>query len=82
MAASQFYLQSVKQREVGWVVDDIRVVFAQKLSGEKEVHCHDATVVLLSPKFGVKSSHICTPSPEHITKYAELTVRPAGMNSL
>jgi hypothetical protein len=35
MAAFQFYLQSGKQRKVGWVGDDIHVVFGQKFTGEK-----------------------------------------------
>jgi hypothetical protein len=31
MAGFQFYLQSRKQREVGWVGDDNHVVFGQKV---------------------------------------------------
>jgi hypothetical protein len=37
MAAFQFYLQSGKQRKVGWVGDDSHVAFGQKVPGEKEV---------------------------------------------
>jgi hypothetical protein len=35
MAALQFYLQSGKQRNVGWVADDSYVGFGQKFSGAK-----------------------------------------------
>jgi hypothetical protein len=37
MAASQYYIQSRKQRKVGWVVDDIHIVFGQKFLVKKEV---------------------------------------------
>jgi hypothetical protein len=36
MVAFQFYLQSGKQMEIGWVGDDSHVVFGQKFPGEKE----------------------------------------------
>jgi hypothetical protein len=46
MVAFQFYLQSGKQRKVGWVGDDSHVVFGKKFPGENRkcetVHCHDA----------------------------------------
>jgi hypothetical protein len=35
LAAFQFYLQSGKQRKVGWVGDDSHVIFCQKVPGEK-----------------------------------------------
>jgi hypothetical protein len=35
MAAFQFYLQSGKQRKVGWVGEDSHVGFGQKIPGEK-----------------------------------------------
>jgi hypothetical protein len=31
----QFYLQSGKERKVGWVGDDSHLVFSQKFPGEK-----------------------------------------------
>jgi hypothetical protein len=36
MAAFQFYLQSGKQRKVGWVGNDSHIVFGQKFPGEKK----------------------------------------------
>jgi hypothetical protein len=39
MADFQFYLQSGKQKKVGWVGDDSHVVFGQKFSGEKGKVC-------------------------------------------
>jgi hypothetical protein len=36
MAAFQFYLQSGKQRKVGWVGDNSHVVFVPKFPVEKE----------------------------------------------
>jgi hypothetical protein len=35
MATFQFYLQSLKQRKVGWVGDDSHVDFGKKFAGEK-----------------------------------------------
>jgi hypothetical protein len=62
MATFQFYLQSGKQRKVGWVGDDSRVVFGQKFPGEKGsvIQCivmMQQSVPLL-PEFSAKSSHI------------------------
>jgi hypothetical protein len=34
MMAFQFYLQSRKEKKVGWVEDDSHVVFGQKFTGE------------------------------------------------
>jgi hypothetical protein len=36
MAAFQCYLQSGKQRKVGWVREDSQVAFGQKFPGVKE----------------------------------------------
>jgi hypothetical protein len=37
MTAFEVYLQSGKQRKVGWVGDESHDVFGQKFPGEKEV---------------------------------------------
>jgi hypothetical protein len=37
MAAFQFYLQSGKQRKVGWVEDGSHIVFGKIFTGRKEV---------------------------------------------
>jgi hypothetical protein len=62
MAAFQFCLQLGKQRKVGWVGDESHVVFGQQFPGEKGNVRQCVIVmqqpVLLSPKFGEKSSHI------------------------
>jgi hypothetical protein len=64
MATFQFYLQFGKQRKVGWVGDDSHVAFGKKFPGEKVSERRCVVVmqqpVLLSPKFGSKSSHIFT----------------------
>jgi hypothetical protein len=61
MPAFQFYLQSGKQRKVGWLYES-HVVFGQKFSGEKGNVRRCVVVmqqpVLLSPVFGANSSHI------------------------
>jgi hypothetical protein len=66
MAAFQFYLQSGKQRKVGWVGDVSHVVFGQKFpGGKKSVRRCFAMMqqpIPLSPKFGAKSLHIFTHS--------------------
>jgi hypothetical protein len=54
MGAFQFYLQSGKQRKVGWVGDDSHVVFSQKFPGEKgseTLRRRDATAISLVAKF-------------------------------
>jgi hypothetical protein len=62
MAAFQFYLQPRKKRKVGWVGDDRHVVFDKKVPGEKGSVRRCVVVVqeavLMSPKLGVKSSHL------------------------
>jgi hypothetical protein len=62
MVGVQFYLQSGKQRKVGWVEDGSYVVFIQRFPGEKGSVRWFVVVnqqpVLLLPKFGAKSSHI------------------------
>jgi hypothetical protein len=88
MEAFQFYLQLKKQkkvtvdlvRRVGCTGDDSQVVFGQKIPDEVTVgQCVMEQPVLLSPKFGVKSSH-----SHHKTsqKYTELTAWPAKTNCL
>jgi hypothetical protein len=67
MVAFQFYLQSGKQRKVGWVGEDSCVVFGKKFPGEKGSMRWFIVVmqqqVIMSPKFGAKSWHIFTQSP-------------------
>jgi hypothetical protein len=68
MAASRFYLQSGKQRKVGWMGDDSHVVFGKKKFQGKKGSVRRRVVVmqqpvLLSPKLGAKSSHIFTQPP-------------------
>jgi hypothetical protein len=67
MAAFQFYLQSGKQRKVGWVADNSHIVCGKKYPAAKGNVRQGIVVmkqpVLLSPKFGAKSSHIFTQSP-------------------
>jgi hypothetical protein len=62
MAAFQLYLQSGKQRKVGWVGDHSHVVFGQKFPGEKRSVRWCVVVmqqpVHLLPKFGANSLHI------------------------
>jgi hypothetical protein len=76
MVAFQFYLQSAKQRKVGWVGDESHVAFSKKFC-EKGCVRGCAVVmqqpVLLLPKLGAKSSDIFS---HHKTsqQYAELTV--------
>jgi hypothetical protein len=71
MAAFQFYLLSGKQRTVKWVGNDSHVVFGYKFFDERESVRRCVIVmqqpVLLSPKFGAKSSHIFTQSPLNVT---------------
>jgi hypothetical protein len=58
----QFYLQSEKQRKVGWVEDDSHVVLGKKFPGEKGSVRRCVVMmqqpVIFSPKFGEKSSHV------------------------
>jgi hypothetical protein len=67
MAAFQSYIQSKRQRKAGWVGDNSHVGFGQKFSDEKGSVRQSVVVmqqpVLLSPKFGVKSSHIFRQTP-------------------
>jgi hypothetical protein len=60
------FLQSGKQRSVGWVIDDSDVAFGTKLSAEMGSVRWCIVVmqqpVLLSPKVEAKSSHIFTQS--------------------
>jgi hypothetical protein len=62
MAAFQSYLQSGKQKKVGWVRGGSDDVFGHKFPGEKESVKRCVVMVQqpvsLSPKFGTKSSHI------------------------
>jgi hypothetical protein len=55
MAASQFYLQSGKERKVGWAGDDSHVVFGKRIPWWKikceTVRCSDATHSSFSAKF-------------------------------
>jgi hypothetical protein len=71
MAAFQFYLQSGKQRKVGWVQDNSRVGFGKKNSLVKRkcetVCCHDTTASSFVAKFGVKFLHIFTRSIKKVT---------------
>jgi hypothetical protein len=59
MAAFQCYLHSEKERKVGCVGDESRIVFGQKFPGEEGkyemVSCQS---ILLSPEFGVKRLHM------------------------
>jgi hypothetical protein len=75
MANIQFYLQSGEQRglrgpneaSIAYWEDDSNVVSGQKLLSEKGSVRRCVVVmqqpVLLTPKFGAKSSHIFTQSP-------------------
>jgi hypothetical protein len=71
MAAFQSYLQSGKQRKVGWVGDESHVVFGKKFPGEKRkcetVFCHDATVSSFVAKVQAKSLHILMQLPYNVT---------------
>jgi hypothetical protein len=71
MAAFQIYFQSGKQSEVGWVWEYSHIVFGKQFPGERGIVRRCGVVmqqrVLLSPKFGAKSSHISTQSPSDIT---------------
>jgi hypothetical protein len=71
MLAFQFYLQSGKQRKVGWLGDDNYVIFQQKFSGDKGSVRRCVVVmqqpVHLPPKFGEKSLHIFKQAPHNIT---------------
>jgi hypothetical protein len=62
MAALKFYVQPGRYRKLGLVEDDSHIIFGQKFSGEKGSVRWCVVVmqqsVLLSPKFGAKSSHI------------------------
>jgi hypothetical protein len=66
-AAFQFELQSGKQRKLRWVGNDRHVVFGKKFRGEKGSVRQCVVMmrqpVLLSQKFGAKSSHIFTQLP-------------------
>jgi hypothetical protein len=70
MAAFQFYMQSGKQKKVGWAGDDGHAAFGHKFPGEKGSVKRCVVVmqqpVLLSLKFGAKSSHIFKQSPQNI----------------
>jgi hypothetical protein len=50
-------------RKVGWVGDDSHVAFGQKFPGVGWCIVMMQQMVLLSPKFGSKSSHILTQLP-------------------
>jgi hypothetical protein len=66
MAAFYFYLQSRKQRKVGWVGDDSCVVFSNRLPCERGSVRRFVVMqepVLSPPKFGANFSHIFTESP-------------------
>jgi hypothetical protein len=52
--------------------DDIHVVFGQEFSGEKQNVVVVQQPVLLSPKFGVKSSHIFKQSSQNVTAVLEI----------
>jgi hypothetical protein len=63
---------SIEETEkVGWMRDYSHVVFGKKFPGEKGSVKRCVVViqqqVLLSPKFGAKSSHIFTQSPTNVT---------------
>jgi hypothetical protein len=66
-AIFQFYLQSGRERKVGWLGGDSLVAFGQEFPGEKGSVRWSVVVmqqpVPLSPKFEAKSSHIFTQSP-------------------
>jgi hypothetical protein len=47
MVALQFYLQSGKQRKVGWVEDDSHVCFGEKFPGENKCE----TVIVVASSF-------------------------------
>jgi hypothetical protein len=66
MSVFHFYLQSEKQGKVGWMRKESHAVFGQKVTGEEgsvRLVVMMQKPVLLSPKFGAKSSHIFTQSP-------------------
>jgi hypothetical protein len=71
MLAFQFYLQPWKQRKLGWVGTDCRFVFGQKFPGKIGSVRRCVVVmqypVLLPTKFGAKSSHIISQSPQNFT---------------
>jgi hypothetical protein len=69
MATFLFYLQSRKQRKVGWMWDDSHVVMSKKFSGEGGSVRKGCVVVKqqpvpLSPKFEAKFSDIFKQSPQ------------------
>jgi hypothetical protein len=65
MAVVQFYIQWGKQRKLARI--NVRRIFGEKLASEEGRVSRCVVVlqqsVLLSPKFGAKSSHISTQSP-------------------
>jgi hypothetical protein len=71
MAAFHFYLQSGKQRKVGWVGNDSLVVFGKRsMVGKGYVRRYVFIMqqpVPLSPKCGPKSPHTLTQSPKNMT---------------
>jgi hypothetical protein len=71
MEVFQFYLQSGKQRKIGWVGDDRHVAFGQKFPGEKKcetVRCRDATtssfVAKVQNEVFATSSRNCRKTPQ------------------
>jgi hypothetical protein len=63
-------LSSIWETEkIGWVGDDSHVATVEnsllKMKCEM-VRCRDATASFSSPKFGAKSSHIFTQSPQNV----------------
>jgi hypothetical protein len=72
----QLYLQSEKQRKVGWVGTTVMLFLDKTFLGKKGSvrRCVVVTQqpVLLSPKFGAKSSHIFTQSPSNVTVVYEI----------
>jgi hypothetical protein len=60
MAVFQIYLQSEKEKKMGWVLDDSHVVLVKFPGGKGSARWLVVLMqwpVLLSPKFGAKSSH-------------------------
>jgi hypothetical protein len=86
MAAFQFYVQSGQQRKVGWMEDKSHIVFGQKFPGKKGSVRRCIVVmqqpVLLSPKFGTKSSTFSGSGRKTSEKCTELTLWPTRTNSL
>jgi hypothetical protein len=86
MATSQFYLQSGKQRKLGWVGDVSHVSFGKKFPGEREMW--DATLSWCKSQFSCRQISVRTlrtfSSSRRKTSqyYAELILSPARTNSL